>query len=155
MRGKAAKPRVLKLDTIYKSSKVTRLINKVMQHGKKTIAERLVYTAMEDAAKKSGKSPLETLEKALTNVTPPVEVRSRRVGGANYQVPVPVTERRQEALAVRWIVDACRARKGIGFAEILAEEILNAYNSTGSAMKKKEDVLRMAEASKAFSHFAW
>lgn len=155
MRGKAAKHRKVKGDVVYDSKIVTKLINKVMMHGKKTIAERHVYNALDNLSKQTKKEPMEALEKAIKNVTPEVEVRSRRVGGANYQVPVPVSEDRQLALAIRWIVDASRGKKGKGYENFLTEELINAYNGTGAAVKKREDTLRMAEAGKAFSHFAW
>ncbi len=154
MRGKQAKRHELKPDQIYGSPVVSRLINKVMLDGKKTTAEKIVYTSLDNLAKETGKKQIEALDIALNNVRPEVEVRSRRVGGANYQVPLPTPEYRQLALAVRWIVDAARAAKGANMEVKLTKELLNAYNKTGSAMKKKDDVIRMAEANKAFSHFA-
>jgi len=155
MRGKAAKQRKVQPDLLYGSEVVTKLINKTMLHGKKTVAEKLVYSAMEELGKQTKENPAEALEKALNNIKPVVEVRSRRVGGANYQVPVPVPESRQQTLAIRWLLEGVRGRKGGNFDKFLAEELLNAYKGTGTAMKKKEEVVRMAEASKAFSHFAW
>ena len=154
MRGKQAKSREIKPDKVYHSQLVNRVVNKLMQHGKKTIAERIVYTSLENLSKETKAKPVDFLEKAVKNVTPDVEVRSRRIGGANYQIPTPVTERRQVSLAVRWIVDAARSRKGTDITTALSTELRDAYNNTGSAAKKKEDVHRMAEANKAFSHFA-
>lgn len=154
MRGKIAKKRPVQPDHIYNSIIVTRLINKVMLHGKKTVAEKVVYTSLEKLGEQTKKSPEEALEQVIKNVTPEVEVRSRRIGGANYQVPTPVSEERQLSLAIRWIVETARSRKGSTMDTRLTEELLNAYNNTGAAVKKKEDVERMAEANKAFSHFA-
>lgn len=157
MRGKQIKKRIPKPDEKYNSVSVARLINTVMYHGKKSIARKIVYTAFDqigEADKK--KKPLDVFENALKNLSPKVEVRSRRVGGANYQVPVPVPEYRQEALALRWLLDAARARrKTTQFKEALAEEIMDASNKSGEAYKKKEDTHRMADANKAFAHFSW
>ncbi len=154
MRGKQAKNRATEPDLIYKNVSVTRLINKVMLHGKKNTARKIVYTALENLAKETGKSPVEAFEKAMSNVRPEVEVRSRRIGGANYQIPMPVAEARQASVAIRWIVEAARAQKGTDMTTSLSKGLQDAYHNTGSAMKKKEETLRMAEANKAFSHFA-
>lgn len=154
MRGKQAKSREVKPDKVYQSQLVNRLINKVMLHGKKTVAEKIVYTSLENLSKELKTSPVEFLERAIKNVTPDVEVRSRRIGGANYQIPTPVSERRQVSLAIRWVVDAARAKKGTSIVTSLSEELRNAYNNTGGAAKKKEEVRRMAEANKAFAYFA-
>ncbi len=142
-------------DARYGDTKVSSVINKVMLDGKKTIAERIVYEAMEIAAKKTGEEPLAALHKALEAVKPMVEVKSRRVGGATYQVPVEVSERRQQSLAVRWLVEFARKRSEYTMAERLGNEIADAINERGGAFKKREDTHRMAEANKAFAHFRW
>ncbi len=142
-------------DRKYNSVLVQRLINKSMLNGKKLAAERMVYTALEIAAKKlKSENPLEVLETALKNVSPEYEVKSRRVGGANYQIPFPIKGRRQEHFAFMWLVQSARARKGMPYAERLAAEMVDAVNQTGAAFKKKEDTHRMAEANRAFAHFA-
>jgi small subunit ribosomal protein S7 len=142
-------------DHKYNSALVQRLINKSMLDGKKQLAERQVYEALDIAAQKlKSDSPLEVFEKAIKNVYPQMEVRSRRVGGANYQIPFPVSGQRQQHLAFMWFVQAARARKGMPFADRLASEIVDAYNQAGAAYKKKEDTHRMAEANRAFAHFA-
>ncbi|MDQ3159260.1 MAG: 30S ribosomal protein S7 [bacterium] len=142
-------------DRLYDSVFVQRLINRVMLDGKKQTAERLVYEGMEDAAKKlKVDNPLEALEAAFKNITPNVETRSRRVGGANYQIPFDVTPQRKSHLAIMWFVAAARARKGKSMSKRISEEIMDAYNGTGSAVKKKEDTHKMAEANRAFAHFA-
>lgn len=156
MRGKRAKRKEQKKDRKYKSEIVGRLINKVMQGGKKSLAERMVYVALEKGAEQVKENDVVTfIERAIDNVRPALEIKARRVGGANYQVPVPVTPRRQEALAVRWIVDAARNKSGKSFEEILMNELVSAYNGEGDAVKKKLDTERMAEANKAFAHFRW
>ena len=143
-------------DRKYQSIMVQRLINKSMLNGKKQVAERAVYSAIEGAAKKlKSENPVEVLEKAIANVSPDFEVKSRRVGGANYQVPVEVKPDRAQALALRWIVNATRARGGKTMAEKLANELIDASNETGAAVKKKDDTHRMAEANKAFAHYRW
>ena len=126
-----------------------------MLDGKKSICTRIVYEAMDNLKAKTDKDPLEVLLKALENVKPMVEVKSRRVGGATYQVPMEIRESRREALAMRWIIDAARSRSGHGMADTLAAELLDAYNNTGTAYKKREDVHKMAEANKAFAHYRW
>lgn len=142
-------------DRKYQSALVQRLINKSMLDGKKLVAERAVYEALETAAKKlDSENPLEVFERALKNVSPNFEVKSRRVGGANYQIPFPVAGHRQHHYAFSWLVQSARARKGIPYAQRLAAEIVDAYNETGSAFKKKEDTHKMAEANRAFAHFA-
>lgn len=142
-------------DRRYKSILVQRLINKSMLCGKKSIAEKAVYTALESAAKKlKSENPLEVFEKALKNVSPNFEVKSRRVGGANYQIPFPINGHRQMHFAFSWLVQAARDRKGMPYADRLSAEIVDAYNSTGAAFKKKEDTHKMAEANRAFAHFA-
>ncbi|MHC1716557.1 MAG: 30S ribosomal protein S7 [Candidatus Dojkabacteria bacterium] len=156
MRGKRAKKRIQKIDKKYGSPVIVRLINKVMQDGKKTLAEDLVYYAIESGAESVKEKDINTfINKAIDNVRPSLEIKARRVGGANYQVPMPVSPRRQETLAVRWIVDLCRKRSGKSFDKILMTELVSAYNGEGDAIKKKQDTERMAEANKAFAHFRW
>lgn len=155
MRGKRAKKRPLIKDRKYNDEVIGRLVNKVMLDGKKSLAEELVYTALESGARKVNTPVIEFVHTAVDNVRPALEVKSRRVGGANYQVPVPVSPRRQETLAVRWIVDISRSKSGKSFDKILEEEITNAFKGEGDAIKKKNDVERMAEANKAFAHFKW
>ncbi|MBU0614407.1 30S ribosomal protein S7 [Patescibacteria group bacterium] len=154
MRGKQAPVRKLIPDWKYGNILVTKLINYVMQDGKKTTAERIVYDALVIMEKESGKKAMEIFEEALKNVVPTVEVRSRRVGGANYQIPFPVRGDRRYALAYRWILEAARAKKGKPMATRLAEEFLAAAQGEGSSIKKRADVQRMAEANRAFAHFA-
>ena len=147
--------RELKPDRKYQSVLVQRLINKSMIDGKKLVAERAVYNALEQAAKKlESEEPLEVFEKALRNVSPSFEVKSRRVGGANYQIPFPIQGHRQLHFAYSWLVQASRARKGMPYERRLAAEIVDAYNEAGAAYKKKEDTHKMAEANRAFAHFA-
>ena len=151
----ASLQRVLNPDRKYNSVLVQRLINKCMIDGKKMLVEKAVYEALEVAAKKlDSENPLEVFERALKNVSPNFEVKSRRVGGANYQIPFPVAGHRQLHYAFSWLVQAARSRKGIPFATRLAMEIVDAYNETGSAFKKKEDTHKMAEANRAIAHFA-
>ncbi len=155
MRSRKAIKRILSPDPIYNSRLVTRFVNRMMYDGKKELAQRLLYKALEQI-EKSGKSPLSTFELALSNVAPKMEVRARRVGGASYQVPVEVRGDRREALAIRWVIMAARSRSNKEYKSFnakLAAEIMDAANNQGVAIKKKEDVLRMAEANKAFSHF--
>jgi small subunit ribosomal protein S7 len=147
--------RKLMPDRKYNSVLVQRLINKVMLEGKKQVAERAVYDAIELAAKKlKSDEPLAVFEKAIKNVYPSMEVKSRRVGGANYQIPFPVSGNRQQHLAFMWFVQSARSRKGTPIAQRLAAEMVDAINQTGSAYKKKEDTHKMAEANRAFAHFA-
>ena len=142
-------------DRKYNSVLVQRLINKTMQDGKKQLAENLVYEAMEKAAKRlKSDDPLAVLEQAIKNVSPKMEVRSRRVGGANYQIPYEVKGLRQLHLTLMWVISASRERSGKPFADCMADELVDAYNETGVAVKKKEDTHRMAEANRAFAHFA-
>jgi small subunit ribosomal protein S7 len=142
-------------DAVYGSQLVTQVINKVMLDGKKSIAEQIVYTALETVGTKTGRPPVEVLEQAVKTVTPVLEVRSRRVGGANYQVPVEVPQRRARTLAVRWLVTYARERREKGMPDKLANEILDALNQQGGAFKRKDDVYRMAQANKAFAHYRW
>lgn len=155
MRGKKAPKRPKTKDKRYKSKPVQELIDKSMMHGKKTKARKSVYEAFEKIKEKTKKEPLDVFKKALDNVRPNVELRSRRVGGANYQVPVPVTEDRSITLAIRWIVNAARNKKGKPYHVKLMEEILDASQNTGEAIQKKETTHKMAEANKAFAIFRW
>jgi len=142
-------------DRLYNSVPVQRLINRVMHDGKKQLAERLVYTGLQKAADKlKAQNPLEVFERAFANVQPFVETRSRRVGGANYQIPFEVKGQRQSHLTIMWFVQACRSRKGMSMSDRIAAELVDAYNNQGSAVKKKEDVHKMADANRAFAHFA-
>ncbi len=148
-------PRVLEADPIHGSTLVTQFINAVMQDGKRSTAERLVYDALAIVAEKSGKPPIEALEAAVKTVTPVLEVRSRRVGGANYQVPVEVPQRRARTLAIRWLVQFARDRREKHMGDKLACELMDALNQQGGAYKKKDDIYRMAQANKAFAHYRW
>ena len=150
-----AQRRELVADPIYRSLLVTQLTNKVMLHGKKSIAEKIVYDAMDLIEKKTGTEPLSTVKRAIENVKPPLEVRSRRVGGATYQVPVEVKPRRASTLAIRWIVDYSRDRREKTMAECLANELMDASNGLGASMKKRDDMQKMAESNKAFAHYRW
>ena len=141
-------------DPVYHSKTVTKFINKVMLSGKKSVAERVVYDAFETIRAKTGKDPLEVFETALKNVMPVLEVRARRVGGANYQIPFPVQGHRQLHYAFSWLVQSARARSGMPYSQRLALEIVDAHNEAGAAFKKKEDTHKMAEANRAFAHFA-
>jgi small subunit ribosomal protein S7 len=142
-------------DTIYNSLMVSKFINYVMQNGKKTTARKIVYDAFDIMKEKTSKDPLEVFDLAIKNASPLLEVKPKRVGGATYQVPREVRGERKLALAIRWILKATRSKKGKGTAEKLAEELMLAANNEGSAVKKKLDVHRMAEANRAFAHFAW
>ncbi|HZI35190.1 MAG TPA: 30S ribosomal protein S7 [Gaiellales bacterium] len=148
-------PRTLLRDPVYDSTLVTQVINRVMLDGKKSSAERIVYQALESVGQKTGQSPVEVLERAVKSVTPVLEVRSRRVGGANYQVPVEVPQRRARTLAVRWLVTFSRQRREKRMEEKLAGEILDATNQQGGAFKRKDDMYRMAQANRAFAHYRW
>ena len=145
--------RVTAADPVYQSTVVAKFINRMMIDGKKSTATNIIYTAMKKIEEKSGEKAIDVFNKAVDNVKPVVEVKSRRVGGATYQVPVEIKESRREALAMRWLINASRARNGKCMSDKLADELLDAYNSTGAAFKKKEDTHRMADANKAFSHF--
>ena len=142
-------------DPVYGSERVARLINKVMWDGKKSLAQRIVYKAFERVAEKTGKDPLEVFEQAVRNVMPTLEVRPRRVGGATYQVPLEVRPERRLSLALRWIVEHARERHERTMIERLANELIDASNNTGGAVRKKEEVHRMAEANRAFAHYRW
>lgn len=155
-RRAAANRREVQPDAVYNNRLVTQLINKVLLDGKKATAERIVYTAFEIVAEKSeGGDALATFKKAMDNVKPTLEVKPKRVGGATYQVPMEVNSRRSTALGIRWIVNFSRARKEKTMGERLANEILDASNGLGASVKKREDVFKMAEANRAFSHYRW
>ena len=143
-----------KPDSRYGNILVGRFIGQIMQRGKKSVAEKIVYDAFDIIHEKTKKGGLNVFEQSIKNISPLLELKSRRIGGANYQVPVPVSGERRQTLAVRWIREACRARKGKKMAEKLADELIEASDKTGAAMKKREDTHRMAEANKAFAHFA-
>jgi small subunit ribosomal protein S7 len=142
-------------DSIYKSVLVTQVTNKILERGKRTLAERIVYSALEQVETKTGSDPVATLKRALENVRPELEVRSRRVGGSTYQVPVEVRPRRATTLAIRWLTDYAKARRERTMAERLANEIIDASNGIGAAVKRKEDIQKMAESNKAFAHYRW
>ncbi len=154
-RRAGAQVRTLEPDPVYSSRLVTQVVNRVMVNGKKSTAERVVYKALDRVGERSGRSPLEVLEQAIKTVTPVLEVRSRRVGGANYQVPVEVPQRRGRTLALRWIVTFSRDRREKQMSDKLAAEILDALESQGNAFKRKDDMYRMAQANKAFAHYRW
>ena len=155
MRRNSATIRPVEPDPIHRSRLVQQVINKVMLDGKKSTAEQIVYRALESVGEKTGQSPVEVLERAVKSVTPVLEVRSRRVGGANYQVPIEVPQRRARTLALRWIVQYARERREKGMPAKLAGELLDAINQQGGAFKKKDDIYRMAQANKAFAHYRW
>ena len=142
-------------DPKFGSVELAKFMNVVMLSGKKAVAERIVYGALEQIAQKTGKDPLEVFNAAINNVKPVVEVKSRRVGGANYQIPFPVSGHRQHHYAFTWLVQAARARKGIPYSQRLMLEIVDAYNETGASFKKKEDTHKMAQANRAFAHLRW
>jgi len=154
MRGKAIKKRVVKADTKYGNANIAKFINYLMLGGKKTIAQRLMYSALSEIETKMKKNPVEVFEEVIIKIAPQVEVRSKRVGGANYQVPIPVRGERQFALACRWIIGAARNIKGMSMSDKLAKVFMESYEGVGDAIKKRDDVHRMAEANKAFAHFA-
>ena len=155
MRKRRAVKRDVLPDPIYNSKVVTKLINQIMNDGKKGTAERILYEAFEIIKEKTGQEPIEVYEKALENVKPLLEVKSRRVGGSNVQVPIEVTDDRSQALALRWIVNYAKSRNGKGMAMNLAQELMDAANGVGGAVKKREDTHKMAEANKAFAHYRW
>lgn len=155
MRGKPATRRKIEPDVKYNSTTITKLIHYVMLDGKKIKSTNLVYAGLEKAAAKLKTDPKDLIDKVIFNVMPKIEVKSRRIGGANYQVPVPVAEHRGIALALKWIVEACREKQGKSFDEFLSVELMEAYNNEGSAVKKRESVEKMAEANRAFAQFKW
>ena len=148
-------PRALLRDPVYESVLVTQVVNRVMVDGKKSTAEHLVYRALEIVGEKTGQNPVEVLERAIKSVTPVLEVRSRRVGGATYQVPVEVPPPRARTLAIRWLVEFARERREKTMAQRLANELLDAQSQQGNAYKRKDDIYRMAQANKAFAHYRW
>ena len=147
--------RSLQPDPIYRSTLVTQLVNKILQRGKRSVAERIVYDALKTVEEKTGSDPIDTLKRAIENVRPQLEVRSRRVGGATYQVPVEVRPRRATTLAIRWLVGFARDRRERTMADHLANELLDASNGLGATVKRREDTHKMAEANKAFAHYRW
>ena len=155
MRKRRAVRRDVLADPVYNSKVITKLINQIMLDGKRGKAQTIVYKAFDLVQEKTNENPADVFDKAMENITPSLEVKSRRVGGANYQVPVEVRADRAQALALRWLVNATRARGGKSMAEKLANEIVDASNETGATFKKKEDTHRMAEANKAFAHYRW
>ncbi|MBQ5400565.1 MAG: 30S ribosomal protein S7 [Treponema sp.] len=154
-RHKKAVERPIVPDERYNSTVVSKFVTRMMLDGKKQTCFKIIYKALDNLKAKTDKDPLEVFLKALDNVKPQVEVKSRRVGGATYQVPIEIRESRREALAMRWMITAARNRSGHGMAETLAAELFDAYNNTGTAYKKKEDTHKMAEANKAFAHYRW
>jgi len=155
MRKRRAIKRDVLPDSIYGSKTVTKLVNRIMKDGKKGTAEKILYEAFDIIKEKTGKDPMEVYTAALENVKPALEVKSRRIGGSNYQVPNEVTDERAQTLALRWIVNYARTRNGKGMAINLANELIDASNGVGGAVKKREDTHKMAEANKAFAHYKW
>ena len=155
MRKRRAVKRDVLPDPIYNSKVVTKLINQIMKDGKKGTAEKILYEAFDIIKEKTGQDPMDVYAKALENIKPILEVKSRRVGGSNVQVPVEVTDERSQALALRWLVNYAQTRNGRGMANNLAQEIMDAANGVGGAVKKRDDVHKMAEANKAFAHYRW
>tara|TARA_B100000427_G_scaffold54552_1_gene42244 strand:- start:2905 stop:3375 length:471 start_codon:yes stop_codon:yes gene_type:complete len=149
------KKRVVSPDRLYKNKLVSKFINHVMLDGKKTIAEKMVYESFDILSKKVSNTPLESFVQAVETITPKMEVKSRRVGGSTYQVPVEVEKRRGYTLAMKWIIENARKKTGVCFSERLSSELIDAYNNTGNIAKKRDDTHKMAEANKAFSHFRW
>jgi len=155
MRRAPSEIRTIEADPVYESIVVAQIINKVLLKGKKGASRRIVYGALDIVERRTGAEPIQTLKRAVDNIRPSLEVRSRRVGGSSYQVPVEVRPRRAQTLAVRWLVEFARRRKEATMAERLANEILDAANRTGLAVKRREDVHKMAESNKAFAHYRW
>ncbi len=154
MRGKTFPKRKINPDPKYNRSDIAKFINYIMRRGKKSTAQRIIYTAFDIIEKQANTDPFEIYEKALKNVGPSLEVRGRRIGGANYQIPFPVNEDRRLTLSLRWIINAAKARKGKNMHQALAEELMDAAKGEGAAFKKKEDTHKMAESNRAFAHFA-
>tara|TARA_B100001029_G_scaffold123586_1_gene102870 strand:+ start:18 stop:488 length:471 start_codon:yes stop_codon:yes gene_type:complete len=154
-RKRKAPKKIPVVDHKYKSSIIPKLINNIMYDGKKTVAEKIIYEAIDKIKSKSKEEPIAVFNEAINNIRPTVEVRSRRVGGATYQVPVEVKSKRSQALALRWLIDASRKRKDKNMSDKIFNEIYDAYQNRGSAIKKKEDTHKMAESNKAFAHFRW
>ena len=155
MRKRRAEKRDVLPDSIYHSKLVTKLINQIMLDGKKGTAQKILYEAFEIVEQKTNRPAMEVFQEALENITPALEVKSRRVGGSNYQVPIEVSDERGQALALRWLINYAKNRSGKGMATKLANEIIDAANGTGGAVKKREDTHKMAEANKAFAHYKW
>ena len=154
-RKKRAPKKIQVIDPIYKSAIIPKLVNSIMYDGKKTIAEKIVYDAIDKIKSKVKEEPINVFNEAINNIKPTVEVRSRRVGGATYQVPVEVKNKRAQALAIRWLIDSARKRKDKNMSDKIFNELYDAYEKKGAAVKKKEDVHKMAESNKAFAHFRW
>ncbi len=154
-RRKQAPVRQVLPDPLFNSKRVSKLINAIMLDGKKSVAQKIVYSAFDIVKEKTSKKPNGVFEEAIKNITPKLEVRTRRIGGANYQVPVEVSERRKETLVLRWLVNYARLRSEHTMDERLANEIIDAANNVGASVKKREDTHKMAEANKAFAHFRW
>ncbi len=155
MSRKIIKARRIGIDPVYKNAVIAKFISRMMIQGKKSVASRIIYKTLDLLKEKAGKEPLEVFIKAVDNVKPVVEVKSRRVGGATYQVPVEISEKRRDALAMRWIINYSRDRHGKTMSQKLCDELFDAYNNTGNSFKKKEDTHKMAEANKAFAHYRW
>ncbi len=154
-RKKRAPKKIQLVDPVYKSNVIPKLINSIMYDGKKTIAEKIVYDAIEKIKSKSKDEPISVFNEAINNIRPTIEVKSRRVGGATYQVPVEVKSKRSQTLALRWLLDATRKRKNKTMSDKLMNELMDASQKKGSAIKKREDTHKMAESNKAFAHFRW
>ncbi len=154
-RKKKIKKRTILPDPVYNNVQVSKFINHIMKWGKRTVARKIVYQSFDIIKNKTKKDPLEVFDEAIKNVSPLLEVKPKRIGGATYQIPREVKGDRRISLATRWIIGASRAKKGKPMKEKLAEELINAFNNTGTAIKKKEDTHRMAEANRAFAHFSW
>ena len=154
-RKRKAPKRIFLADAKYKSDLISKLMNSIMYDGKKTIAEKIVYDAIDKLQSKSKEEPIKIFNTAINNIKPTIEVRSRRVGGATYQVPIEVRQKRSQALAIRWLIKASKKRKDKIMSDKLCFELFDAYQGRGSAIKKKEDTHRMAESNKAFAHFRW
>ena len=154
-RKKRAPKKIPVIDPVYKSATIPKLVNSIMYDGKKTVAEKIVYEAIEKIKSKTKEEPIKVFNEAINNIKPTVEVRSRRVGGATYQVPVEVKSKRAQALAIRWLIDASRKRKDKHMSDKIFNELFDAYEKKGAAVKKREDVHKMAESNKAFAQFRW
>ena len=155
MRKRQAEKRDVLADPIYNSKMITKLINGIMQDGKKGTAQKILYSALDIVKEKTGKDPIEVLNQAFDNIRPALEIKSRRIGGSNYSVPMEVREDRANALTLRWLIQYAKSRNGKGMAENLAAEIIDASNGVGGAVKKREDTHKMAEANKAYAHYRW
>ncbi|MCC5843190.1 MAG: 30S ribosomal protein S7 [Verrucomicrobia bacterium] len=155
----ARRHRSVKRETIpdpkFQSAEISRFINQLMRDGKKSVAQNVLYTALDMVEEKSGGTPLEVFEEAIENIRPQLEVKSRRVGGATYQVPMELSAQRSRSLAMRWLIQYANSRKGVPMSKALANEIVDAYNNTGAAIKKRDDTHKMAQANRAFAHYRW